>query len=102
MRQHFQLITVLLLLTGRACVGAVGIFDGSGDVGSTRHIGSADHPDERIYNLTAGGDNMWGTNDTFHFVWKKISGDVTLSADLSFLSAGGNPHRKACLLVRQS
>src|SRR6185436_17043772 len=41
------------------------------------------------------------TNDAFHFVWKKMSGDVTLAADIAFIGTGGDPHRKACLLVRQ-
>jgi hypothetical protein len=45
---------------------------------------------------------MWFTNDAFHFVWKKMSGDVTLAADISFVTAGGNAHRKACLIIRQS
>ena len=45
---------------------------------------------------------MWFTNDAFHFVWKKMSGDVTLAADVVFEGKGVDPHRKACLLVRQS
>jgi hypothetical protein len=31
-----------------------------------------------------------------------LSGDFTLTADVKFIGTGGNPHRKACLLVRQS
>jgi tricorn protease-like protein len=45
---------------------------------------------------------MWFTNDAFHFVWKKVSGDVALAADIVFQGQGGDPHRKACLLFRQS
>ncbi len=45
---------------------------------------------------------MWFTNDAFHFVWKRVSGDVALRASLELLGAGGNPHRKACLMIRQS
>lgn len=44
---------------------------------------------------------MWFTNDAFHFVWKKVSGDVSLAAEIAFVGEGGDPHRKACLLVRQ-
>ncbi len=44
---------------------------------------------------------MWGTNDALHFVWKKVSGDLTLAADIAFAGTGGDPHRKACLLIRQ-
>ena len=45
---------------------------------------------------------MWFTNDAFHFVWKKVSGDVALAADIVFKGQGIDPHRKACLLIRQS
>src|SRR4029434_5455829 len=52
--------------------------------------------------IAGGGENMWFGTDAFHFVWKKMSGDVTLSADISFPTPGGNTHRKACLLIRQT
>ncbi|HYP08651.1 MAG TPA: hypothetical protein VER03_20620 [Bryobacteraceae bacterium] len=45
---------------------------------------------------------MWATKDGLHFVWKKVSGDVTIAADIQHLSTGGDPHRKAILMVRQS
>ena len=58
--------------------------------------------EHRAYTVAGGGENMWFTNDAFHFVWKKVSGDVTLAADITFPTRGGDPHRKACLLIRQS
>ena len=45
---------------------------------------------------------MWLVADAFQFVWKKISGDVTLTADISFLTTTGNEHKKAALMLRQS
>jgi hypothetical protein len=45
---------------------------------------------------------MWFTNDTFHFLFKGVQGDLTLSADIRWIGDGGNAHRKACLLIRQS
>ena len=45
---------------------------------------------------------MWFAKDAFHFVWKKASGDLSLAADVAFLGAGTDPHRKACLMIRQS
>src|SRR5262249_40931751 len=49
-----------------------------------------------------GGENMWFTNDVFHFVWKQVSGDFALQAAIEFQGTTGNAHRKACLMVRQS
>ena len=52
--------------------------------------------------MKGGGSNMWFSSDAFQFVWKKVSGDVSLVADIVFRGGGGDPHRKACLIVRQS
>jgi hypothetical protein len=81
---------------------AVGIFAGHGDVGSVLHPGSAVFAAAaRSYTVTGSGDNMWAARDAFHFVWKKASGDLALTADVSFPGTGKEAHRKACLLIRQ-
>ena len=107
--QHLQRSPALLaalLATGLAAVGApdmLGLFENHGDLGGPLRPGSVEHDVARgVYTVAGGGGNMWFTNDAFQFVWKKVSGDVTLAADISFLGTGGDPHRKACLLVRQS
>jgi TolB protein len=43
---------------------------------------------------------MWETTVAFHFVWKKFSGDATITADVHFIGVGAVEHRKAAL--RQS
>src|SRR6202158_3424504 len=45
---------------------------------------------------------MWFGSAAFQFAWKKVSGDVTLTADISFLGRGVNEHRKAVLMIRQN
>jgi Tol biopolymer transport system component len=44
---------------------------------------------------------MWGTKDAFHYVWRRLSGDLVLTAQVSFPEAQGQPHRKAGWIVRQ-
>jgi TolB protein len=81
----------------------VGIFEGHSDVGTVLHPGSVDYDDsKKTYTITGSGENMWLGADAFQFVWKKISGDATLTADISFLGSGGNEHRKAVLMFRQN
>jgi TolB protein len=83
--------------------GAVGLFEGHGDVGTVFHAGSVEYDAaKRSYMLAGSGENMWIAKDAFQFVWKKVSGDVTLTADISFLGKGVNEHRKAVLMVRQN
>jgi hypothetical protein len=65
--------------------------------------GSASYdPATGEYTISGSGANMWSTNDAFHFVWVKMSGNFTLAADIKFLGSSQQPHRKACLLIRQS
>jgi TolB protein len=83
--------------------GAVGIFDGHGDVGKVVHAGSVVFdPAQQTYAMKASGHNMWANEDGFHFVWKKVSGDATIAAEIAWQNAGGNPHKKAVLIMRQS
>lgn len=82
---------------------SLGIFETHTDVGTVLHAGSVDYdPAKRTYTIAGSGENMWSTNDAFQFVWKKMSGDVTLSADISFLTTTGNEHKKAVLILRQN
>jgi len=86
-------------INGQAPVGA---FTGQNDVGITPKAGSASFDSARHeYSITGGGENMWGTQDAFHFVWRRVSGDITLTADVKLQGTGGNPHRKAGLIIRQ-
>jgi hypothetical protein len=81
----------------------IGIFETHADIGITPKPGSASYdPATSEYRITGGGANMWAGVDAFHFVWKKISGDGMLGADVGFPAPGGNAHRKACLILRQS
>jgi TolB protein len=82
---------------------ALGIFEGHQDVGTVLHAGSAEYDAAaHTYTVSGSGENMWFGVDDFQFAWKKVSGDVALTADIAFLGAGGNPHRKAVLMIRQT
>ena len=81
----------------------IGIFQGHQDVGAVLHAGSAEYDRARnAYTVSGSGENMWFGIDDFHFVWKRVSGDVALTADIAFIGTGGNAHRKAVLMIRQS
>lgn len=81
----------------------VGIFEGSQDVGSVLHRGSTTFDAaKQSYTVAGSGENMWLGMDDFQFAWKKMSGDVAISADIAFVGAKGNNHRKAVLMIRQT
>ena len=85
-----------------AARAAIGIFENHEDVGTVLHLGSVTFDAaKKSYTLSGSGENMWSTRDAFHYVWKKVAGDLALAADISFVGAGREAHRKACLVIRQ-
>ena len=79
------------------------MFQGQGDIGAPQQSGAGTFDAATAsYVVAGGGENMWFTNDTFHFVWTRVSGDFALSAAIEWLGESAQPHRKACLMVRQS
>lgn len=84
---------------------SLGVFEAQGDVGSVAPPGTVAYDaSSHQYTMASAGANLWMTADAFHFAWKKMSGDVSLSADMRFPDNSGNPnpHRKAILIIRQS
>jgi hypothetical protein len=91
------------IMLSPAIVAQPGIFEGHGDVGTVLHPGSVEYDSaQKTYRVTASGENIWGTADAFQFVWKKVSGDVSVTAEVAFPTTTGDPHKKAVLMVRQS
>ncbi|HEY2017421.1 MAG TPA: hypothetical protein VGH38_28140 [Bryobacteraceae bacterium] len=83
--------------------GATGLFEDHADVGETPKKGAvAFNATSGEYRITGGGANVWANADAFQFAWKRISGDVTITADVQFEGKGTVAHRKAMLMVRQS
>jgi TolB protein len=90
-------------LRAQTSAGPVGMFEAHGDVGTVLHPGTTDYDaSAKTYTITGSGNNMWTNEDDFQFAWKKMSGDVTLTANISFVGLGGVPHRKGVLMIRQS
>lgn len=94
---------ILVLLGAAACAYAqIGIFQGHGDVGAAPKPGSLEFDSSaNTYRIAGNGANMWAAADAFHFAWTRLSGDAAISADVEFVGAGGEPHRKAVLIFRQ-
>ena len=105
--QGLSFCLIFIFLFGGGCAqgqaGDVGIFEGHQDVGTVLHPGSTSFDAaKQSYTVTGSGENMWFGMDDFQFAWKKMSGDVTISADITFVGDKGNNHRKAVLMIRQS
>jgi Tol biopolymer transport system component len=98
----FDMAKLLSLLLLCAASPNLGVFESAGDVGGTPFAGAAEFDAARgEYRVTGGGANIWGAQDAFHFVWRRVSGDFVLAADVKFLGSGAVAHRKAALMFRQ-
>ncbi len=83
-------------------IAPIGLFEGQSDIGSALVPGSAtfDAGTGR-YTINSAGYNVWYTRDEFRYLWKKMSGDVSLAAAISYPDANGYGDRKAMLVIRQ-
>ncbi len=81
----------------------IGIFEGQSDIGAALAPGSASFDAATgKYAINSAGYNVWYTRDEFRFLWKRMSGDVSLAADIDFPDPKGYGDRKAVLMIRQS
>ena len=80
----------------------IGIFEGQSDIGSAVVPGSASYDaSTRQYTINSAGYNVWYVRDEFRYLWTKMSGDVSLAADITFPDPNGFGDRKAVLVIRQ-
>ena len=94
--------SILCLPRAHAQNEKIGQFEATSGVGRVEIPGKVELDSGKgTYRVTGSGANMWATVDAFQFVWKKVSGDVELSAAIEWLGEGKNAHRKAGLIVRQ-
>jgi len=81
----------------------IGIFKGQSDIGAALIPGSSSYNDAtKQYTINSAGYNIWYTRDEFRYLWNKMSGDVSLAADINFPDKEGYSDRKAVLVIRQN
>src|SRR6186713_1008962 len=86
----------------RTTISPIGVFEGQSDVGAALVQGSSSfNVDTKEYSITSAGYNVWYVRDEFRYLWKKMSGDVSLAADIAYPDASGYGDRKAVLVIRQ-
>ncbi len=68
------------------------------DIGVATKVGTAKITKEEL-EITAGGADIWGTHDEFHFGYKTLKGDFDLSVQVMSLSKA-NQYTKAGIMAR--
>jgi hypothetical protein len=95
------LLALVAAATMSAQSGRYGIFTESSDVGAQPIKGSTVYNAATgEYTVTGSGTDIWAKVDEFHYLWRQISGDFSVTATTKFLT-DGNPHRKASIMLRK-
>lgn len=88
--------------TTRTTETPIGVFAAQSDIGGPFLAGSASFDTATgRYTITSASYNIWYTRDEFRYLWKKMAGDVSLAADVTFPNPEGYSDRKAVLVIRQ-
>ena len=96
------LVAASVAVPALAQTGKLGAFTNSDDVGAPPLKGSAEFdPSTGQYKITGSGTDIWAKADQFHYVWREMSGDFSVSATAKFLTEGIS-HRKAVIMLRKS
>src|SRR4030095_15073906 len=79
----------------------VGIFENHRDIGNPKKAGLALYDlSTQTYTITGGGYNIWFNRDEFQFLYKRLKGDIILTADFAFTRTEGVGHKKIGWMVR--
>ena len=80
----------------------LGLFTASSDIGAPPLKGAAEYDAATgQYKVTGTGSDIWGRADQFHFLWREMSGNFTVTATARFLTEG-IAHRKAVIMLRKT
>lgn len=81
----------------------LGDFAGEADIGDVKTPGLVNFDAPRHnYTVTGDGFDFYLKSDSGHFIWRKMSGDLTITSAVRFVGSSPARFRKAALIVRQS
>jgi hypothetical protein len=86
-----------------AQVDSLGLFARHLDIGNPKIAGSSSYdPVTHTYTMSGSGYNIWFNRDEFQYLFRKIKGDFTATANFEFIGDKGNNHRKIGWMLRES
>ena len=96
------LLTCLFATAVFAQSGKFGAFTASDDIGAPPLKGTFEYDEaSHQYKITGTGSDIWGKADQFHYAWREMSGNFSVTATAKFLT-DGIAHRKAVIMLRKT
>jgi TolB protein len=103
MKKLYFILFVLIFNFVLAQPSPLGIFDAQVDVGHPKMPGVGKYDQlTHSYDVKGGGYNIGLGRDEFHFIYKKIKGDFTATANFDYTGTSANTHRRIGWMLRQS
>jgi len=104
-KRLFLLASFILLLVGAPSVFGepIGVFNFSEDVGTLEDpggIGGTRYIATNEYLILAGGSDIWGTADHFHYAYNEVSGNVRFELSPAWDIGGTNDWAKIETMLR--
>ncbi len=82
--------------------GPVGDFEHHVDIGDFRWRGDASFADG-VYTVNSGGSDIWGGDDDMHYVYKEMSGNFEVEAEMEITATGGTSEwYRAGMMAREN
>src|SRR6195952_1843225 len=96
-------IFLLAFNTAFAQTDTLGLFTNHMDIGNPKNKGNARYDKvTHTYLMKGSGYNIWFNRDEFQYLFKRIKGDFTVTANFQFVGEKGNGHRKIGWMIRES
>jgi regulation of enolase protein 1 (concanavalin A-like superfamily) len=94
---------ILICLLTTSALAQLGTFTDAADVGAPTSKGSTKYDAATgQYKITGAGANMWTNADQFQYVYREMSGNLSVTATVEFVGEGAMPHRKAGIVIRKT
>jgi TolB protein len=94
------IISIVVVSIGTA-YSSMGGFEEEINIGKIKFPGSAVYNSENnSYLITGSGENIWFNEDAFFFVYRKVEGDLELTANIEWVTERKHEHRKGGWMIR--
>lgn len=101
MCKRLLIVATVMFMTAPA-FAAVGVFDFSEDIGNPGGTGGTRYVATDEYLILAGGGDIWGNADQFHYAYNEVSGNIRMELAPAWDIGGVNDWAKIEVMFREN
>ncbi len=102
--KNLLLIVLLISLFYEPSAGQrIGLFTGTSGIGDVKIAGAAAFDDDKqVFTISGAGSGTGGQKDELQYVYRKLTGNFILRANMKFQGVEGAPEKKIGWMIRHS